>query len=184
VSWAFLFEDQPYFDGFRDLATNGIDKPVLNVFRMLGKMGGTRLAVESSGGLALEAVRDRGVGAQADVTALASRDASGVSVLAWNYHDDNLPARPSEVALTVSGLPRGRPLVTHYRVDRDHGNAYEAWQRMGSPQQPTEAQYRELETAGPLALLEQPRRVVADRGSLTLAFPLPRQGVSLVRIEW
>jgi len=184
VTWAFLFEDQPYFDGFRTLATNGIDKPVLNVFRMLGKMGGTRLAVESSGGLALEAVRDRGVGAQADVTALASRDARGVSVLAWNYHDDNLPARPSEVALTVSGLPRGRPLVTHYRVDRDHGNAYEAWQRMGSPPQPTEAQYRELEKAGQLALLEQPRRVVADRGSLTLAFPLPRQGVSLVRIEW
>ena len=24
--------------GFRDLATNGVDKPVLNVFRMLGMM--------------------------------------------------------------------------------------------------------------------------------------------------
>lgn len=36
VTWAFEFENQPYFDGFRDLATNGIDKPVLNVFRMLG----------------------------------------------------------------------------------------------------------------------------------------------------
>ncbi len=38
VTWAFEFEDQPYFAGFRDLATNGIDKPVLNVFRMLGMM--------------------------------------------------------------------------------------------------------------------------------------------------
>ena len=37
VTWAFLFEDQPYFDGFRDLATNGIAKPVLNTFRMLGR---------------------------------------------------------------------------------------------------------------------------------------------------
>jgi xylan 1,4-beta-xylosidase len=184
VTWAFLFEDQPYFDGFRTLATNGIDKPVLNVFRMLGKMGGTRLAVESSGGLTLEAVRDRGVRAQADVTALASRDAHGVSVLAWNYHDDNLPAPPSPVTLTVAGLPRDRPLVTHYRVDRDHGNAYEAWQRMGSPPQPTATEYKELEKAGQLALLEPPRRVAADRGSVTLAFPLPRQGVSLVRIEW
>jgi hypothetical protein len=26
VTWGFEFEDQPYFDGFRDLATNGIDK--------------------------------------------------------------------------------------------------------------------------------------------------------------
>ena len=40
VTWAFEFEDQPYFDGFRDLATNGIDKPVLSVFRMLGMMTG------------------------------------------------------------------------------------------------------------------------------------------------
>ena len=52
--WAFLFEDQPYFDGFRDLATNGIDKPVLNVFRMLGQMRGNRVQTESSAGLTLE----------------------------------------------------------------------------------------------------------------------------------
>src|SRR5258708_29043850 len=34
LTWAFEFEGQPYFDGFRTVATNGIDKPVLNVFRM------------------------------------------------------------------------------------------------------------------------------------------------------
>jgi xylan 1,4-beta-xylosidase len=28
VTWAFEFEDQPWFRGFRDLATNGVDKPV------------------------------------------------------------------------------------------------------------------------------------------------------------
>src|SRR5438874_13470292 len=33
VSWSFEFENQAWFDGFRDLATNGVDKPVLNVFR-------------------------------------------------------------------------------------------------------------------------------------------------------
>ena len=59
VTWAFEFEDQPYFDGFRDLATNGIDKPVLNVFRMFGRMGGDRLTVDSSGALPLDAIRDR-----------------------------------------------------------------------------------------------------------------------------
>src|SRR5947208_12953301 len=47
LTWAFEFEDQPYFAGFRSLATNGIDKPVLNVFRMFSKMDGQRLAVES-----------------------------------------------------------------------------------------------------------------------------------------
>ena len=39
-TWAFELEDQPYFTGFRVLATGGIDLPVLNVFRMLGLMGG------------------------------------------------------------------------------------------------------------------------------------------------
>src|SRR4029079_18362715 len=49
LTWAFTFEDQPYFAGFRQLATNGIDLPVLNVFRMFGRMSGKRIAAESSG---------------------------------------------------------------------------------------------------------------------------------------
>ena len=49
VTWAFEFEGQPYFAGFRVLSTNGIALPVLNVFRMFGMMGGHRLAVESTG---------------------------------------------------------------------------------------------------------------------------------------
>jgi len=35
LSWSFEFEDKDYFEGFRSLATNGIDKPVPNVFRRL-----------------------------------------------------------------------------------------------------------------------------------------------------
>ena len=103
VTWAFEFEDQPYFDGFRDLATNGIDKPVLNVFRMLGQMTGHRVKVESTGGLTLEDVRDRSVRDRADVSALATRDARSAAVLVWNYHDDDLPAPAAEVELTISG---------------------------------------------------------------------------------
>src|SRR5262249_5166988 len=49
LTWAFEFEGFPYFDGFRTLATNGIDKPVLNLFRMLGMMRGNRLQVISTG---------------------------------------------------------------------------------------------------------------------------------------
>ena len=97
VTWAFEFEDQPYFDGFRDLATNGINKPVLNVFRMLGLMGGERVAAESSSAAPLESIRDAGVRGSPDVNALASRQDRAISVLVWNYHDDDLPAAPAEV---------------------------------------------------------------------------------------
>ena len=57
LTWAFEFEDQPPFAGFRALASDGIDLPVLNVFRMFAKMSGQRLAVESSAGLDAETIR-------------------------------------------------------------------------------------------------------------------------------
>jgi xylan 1,4-beta-xylosidase len=184
VTWAFLFEDQPYFSGFRSLATNGLDKPVLNVFRMLGQMSGNRVAVTSDAGLTLEAVRDTSVRDAADVSALAARAPRSATVLVWNYHDDDLPGPDAEVHLSVAGLPAGRPLLTHYRVDGAHGNAYARWQAMGSPQSPTPAQYAELERAGQLERLEPDRSVDVVNGRVELSFPLPRQGVSLVKLSW
>jgi xylan 1,4-beta-xylosidase len=184
VTWAFEFEGQPYFDGFRDLATNGIDKPVLNVFRMFGRMGGHRLAVDSTGALPLAAVREIGVRLSPDVGALASRDDRAVSVLVWNYHDDDLPAPPAEIDLTIDGVGARRPTLTHDRIDATHSNAYEAWKRMGAPQVPTRAQYAALEQAGRLQPLEPPRRVDAAGGRVSVHFALPRQAVSLVRLTW
>jgi xylan 1,4-beta-xylosidase len=184
VTWAFEFEDQPYFDGFRDLATNGIDKPVLNVFRMLGQMGGERIAVESAGAMPLEAIRDNGVRGNPEVNAMASRQERTVSVLVWNYHDDDLPAAPSEVEVVVEGLPNARTLLHHYRVDAEHSNSYEAWKKLGSPQKPTLEQYQQLERSGQLQLLSSPEWLRTANGRVALKFSLPRQGVSLLRLTW
>ncbi len=184
VTWAFEFEDQPYFDGFRDLATNGIDKPVLNIFRMLGMMGRHRVLAESSGALPLATIRDAGVRSEPDVSAIASRTDRELSVLVWNYHDDDLPAPPADVELTLEGLPNGPALLTHYRVDADHSNSYEAWKKMGAPQNPSASQYAQLERAGHLELFSAPQHLRATAGRVTLRFNLPRQGVSLLRITW
>jgi len=184
VTWAFEFEGQRYFEGFRDLATNGIAKPVLNIFRMLGQMGGDRVRVASTGALSLEAVRDSGVRAYPDVAALASRSEREIAVLVWNYHDDDLPAPPAPVDLRIDGVPIGEPTITHYRIDAEHSNAYEVWKKLGSPQSPTASQYRELERAGQLQLLEPARRVPTASGRVVVTFALPRQGVSLVKLAW
>jgi xylan 1,4-beta-xylosidase len=184
VTWAFEFEGQPYFDGFRDLATNGIDKPVLNVFRMLGRMRGDRVAVDSAGALPLAVVRDTGVRAAPDIAALASRDRRAVSVLVWNYHDDDLAAAPAEIDLTIEGVRARRATLTDDRIDATHSNAYEAWKRMGAPQTPTRAQYAELEQAGRLQSLEPARQVDTAGGRVSVQFALPRQAVSLVRLTW
>src|SRR5262249_7398135 len=91
ITWAFEFEDARFFDGFRTLATQGIDKPVFNVFRMFSKMTGQRVAAESDGALPLDEMVRRGVRDQPDVSALASLDGTKLCVMVWHYHDDDLP---------------------------------------------------------------------------------------------
>ncbi|TPG66621.1 GH39 family glycosyl hydrolase [Hymenobacter nivis] len=184
VSWAFEFENQPWFAGFRDLATHGVDKPVLNVFRMLGLMSGPRVAVANPGALTVADIRAQAQSQRPDVGALATADAHSASVLVWNYHNDDLPAPPAEIALTLRSLPATRALVQHYRVDAAHGNAYAAWQALGSPQQVSGPQQAALEQAGQLPLLAAPAWVSTQNGQAVVHFALPRQGVSLLRLRW
>ena len=140
LTWAFEFEDQPYFIGFRTLATNGIDKPVLNAFRMIGLMPGDRIRVESSGALSLDAVLRSGVREKADINAIASRHNRQISVLVWNYHDDDVAAPEASVETTVTGIPVDirRVLAHHYRVDSTRSNSFAAWKEMGSPEHPSD----------------------------------------------
>ena len=184
VTWAFEFEGQPYFDGFRDLATNGIGKPVLNVFRMLGMLTGDRLAVENPAARSLDSMLAGGVKDQSDIHAIASADTRAVAVLISNYHDSGGPGPPATIRLTIAGLPSGRLLLEHYRVDREFSNSYEAWKKMGSPQPPSASQYAQLEKASQLELLESPRWITAHDGRAELEFSLPRHAVSLVRLAW
>jgi len=186
VTWSFEFEDQPYFAGFRELASNGLDKPVLNAFRMFGMLGGERVQVASSGALATEDVVANGVRARADINAIATKTDRGIQILIWNYHDDDVPAPASPIDLTIEGLPPDakRALSEHFRIDAQHSNAFTAWKNMGSPQSPSPVQYEQLQYAGQLQLLSSPAWISLDHGAAHLQFALPRQGLSLIRIAW
>ena len=186
LTWAFEFEGQPYFDGFRTLATNGVDKPILNLFRMAGLMPGDRVEAASSGAVPLDAMLAKGVRDNADVDVLATRDDRGVSILVWNYHDDDISGPDAAVSLSIDGLPSGVQRVSekHFRIDTTHSNAYSAWRAMGSPQTPTPEQQQKLEEAGQLQLLESPSWLWSQSGSVSIRFNLPRQGISLIRLEW
>ena len=153
VTWAFEFEDQPYFEGFRTLATNGVDKPVLNAFRMFGLLGNERVSATSSGALRSEDVVRDGVRGQPDIGVIATRKEHEVEILIWNYHDDDLPAAATPIDLMVSGLPAkaSRGLLEHFRIDSSHSNAFTAWKEMGSPQSPTESSIRTIATRRPVA---------------------------------
>jgi xylan 1,4-beta-xylosidase len=186
LTWAFEFENQPLFAGFRELASGGLDKPVMNVFRMFAKMGGRRLTVNSDAATSLEAILRNGVRDRPDVAAFASLDANRLCVMAWHYHDDLVPGPAADVQLALTGLPieTGRPTLRHFRVDDDHSNAFTAWQRMGSPPRPTLEQYRDLDRAGQLAALHEPRTLEVEARRVNLRFSLPRQAISLVVLEW
>ena len=185
LTWAFEFEDQPFFAGFRALASNGIDLPVLNVFRMFSRMSGERIAVESDGEIPLNAILRRGVRERPDVAGFASRDGQKLCVLLWHYHDDDIPGPDAEIALTFSGMPTNIKIrAQQFRIDHDHSNAYTAWQEMGSPQTPTPEQYSTLEKAGQLAEMAAPELSANAAGVRTAKLKLPRQAVALLVLQW
>ncbi|KAL2863382.1 glycoside hydrolase [Aspergillus lucknowensis] len=200
LTWAFEYEQNAilpnetgYFDGYRVLSTQGIDKPVLNFHRMWGMLSGDRIKAESSGQVPLDVVLSDGVrGDQADVGALATfdNDAQALYVFVWHYHDNNLDFPDAKVSVEVEGLPatfsnkHGKVTATHYRVDDNHSNSYAKWLSMGSPQDPTPEQYHELVRAGKLATLGAPKSVhVSKKGTVSLDFPLPIRALSLLVLE-
>ncbi len=187
LTWAFEFEDQPYFAGFRALATGGINLPVLNVFRMYGKMNGERVVANSSGAVALEAIVKDGVRGTPDVAALASVEPKRMAVMVWHYHDDDVAGADAAVQLELKSIPlsNGEARMTHYRIDDQHSNAYAEWKRMNSPIAPNRRQYNQLQAASELAKVKDAAATVAVKdGAAKIEFRLPRQGVSLVVLEW
>jgi xylan 1,4-beta-xylosidase len=187
LTWAFEFEDQPYFAGQRVMATNGITLPVFNVFRMFSRMAPDRVAVASSGAVGLDEILRHGVRGKPDVAALASRSAKKLTALVWHYHDDDVGGPDAAVELVFKGLPEAVRHVrcTQFRIDQTHSNAFAEWQRMGAPAVPTQAQYDRLKAAGALAADGRvPGELSVDAGLAKLRFSLPRQAVTLIVLEW
>jgi xylan 1,4-beta-xylosidase len=184
VTWAFTFENQPYFAGFRELATNGVDKAELNVFRMMAMLDGDWLRTESSGALPEEQIVTHSVTDAPDVDAIATRRMDEVDILLWNYHDADVAADPAKVEIKVRGLPGSKVTEEVFLMDAAHSNAYAVWRRMGSPERPSAAQQQELVHAGKLERVTAPHAIAARDGLATLQMLLARQGVALVRLRW
>lgn len=184
VTWAFEFENKPWFASYRDLATNGVNKPVLNIYRMYGLMGGKRINV-SGGKNDLKTMIDTGVkGSNADINALATKDKNSMAIMVWNYHDNDLAALASNIELEIIGLPKGKVLVHEYRIDKENSNSFQAWKKMGSPLNPTLEQITQLEKASQLMLFTSPEWITTSNNKTIRRIELPSQGVSLLNFSW
>lgn len=194
VTWAFEFEDQAAFAGFRELATNGIDKPVLNVFRLFGMLGGAEpdqtvwLKSESTGALSLADIVENSVTGLPDVNAVATRVQTAdhgtiVNIFVWNYHDADVSVPAAPLHLNVDGLRGQSVFASEFRVDPTHSNAYRAWQQMGSPAHPSPEQAEQLQKTGQLEQAAPEHKLLVEHGEVAINLDLPRQGVMLIRLR-
>ena len=161
--WSFsdVFEEQgvvkqPFYGGYGLVAAGGIHKPAFNVFKILHLLGNERLDVNSD-------------------SALVTRRADGRLVVAvWNYAGPTPSSKT--VQLRFASVKARRANI--YRVDRDHGDAHPAYERLGSPRYPTQAQLREIRQATELGTPEQ-REI--KQGELSLE--IPANGLAVVEIK-
>jgi len=163
--WSFsdVFEEQgvvktPFYGGYGLVAVGGVPKPAFNAFKLLHNLGEQRIELNSD-------------------SALLTRRTDGSLVLAvWNYAPPEQAGSPRTVTLRLKGTNTKRALVS--RLDHDHGDFHSAYEKMGSPRYPTQAQIQELRRA---TELPAPETRVIENGELT--FTLPGQGLALIELK-
>jgi xylan 1,4-beta-xylosidase len=173
--WSFsdVFEEQgvvktPLYGGFGLIAAHNLPKPGFNAFKVLHKLGDERIPVSSD-------------------QVLATRGKDGSLVVAvWNYAPSGLTqdadkadkAKSAPVTLTLKLKNSKAQTAQVSRVDREHGDLRPAYEKMGSPRNPTQAQIKALREA---AALPAPESVSLKDGTLTIT--LPPQGLAVVEVK-
>jgi xylan 1,4-beta-xylosidase len=188
TSWSFYFEGERYFEGTRSFATaGGIEKPLLNAYRVLSHLGPDRVAATSdSAWQAEELDHTDGSSMPEEVDVLASRSEDGrLAILVWRHTDDQYRTADSEtpVSLTVRNLATSGYRLQHFRIDAEHSNSYTQWTALGSPQDPSPEELAKIKDRQGLEELEPARTVEADSGSVSLEVSLGLPAASLLILE-
>jgi xylan 1,4-beta-xylosidase len=159
---------------------------VLNAYRMLSRLGDTRLTVQSSHAWSLDRLDDGEAAMPEEIDALASAGRDGIQVLVWRHADDQYAAdaRDTEVVLGLERLPfGGHVAVSHWRIDAAHSNSHAAWRARGAPQDPSAADLDAIQSRQRLERCEPDRTESVRDGALTLRVGLPLPSVSLIEIR-
>jgi xylan 1,4-beta-xylosidase len=164
--WTFsdVFEEQgvvkqPFYGGFGLIAAGGIPKPSFSVFKVLHQLGHERITLNSD-------------------SALATRGADGLLIVAvWNLIPPDQTGSAKTVVMQFKNLG-GTRHASISRVDRDHGDPRPAYEKMGSPIYPTQAQLQKLRDS---ALSNPPEMQELKDGELSLT--LPANGLAVVGIR-
>ena len=186
LAWAFMFEGERCFEGTRTFSTQGIDKAVFNVFKMYAKLGSRRVELASTRDINPEEFNDYwGIGHGAEIDGWATLTGTkSVQALLYCHEDSWDSGDVYEISFEASNLPfEGPCAVTHYRIDKDHSNAYAHWVRQGKPDYPKGCQYDAIKSFDGLELLCPAQEVAQIDGKVSLSFEMPVKSVSLIIIE-
>ena len=186
LAWAFMFEGERCFEGTRSFSTQGIDKPVFNLFRLLSKLGRQRVALTSTRDLDPLAFADlNGAAEGPEIDGWATCDgADAMQVLLYCHHDDWDRKETFDIDLCLDNLPMtGKVRVTHTRIDAQHSNACAEWERQGRPDWPNEGQRAAMLARSALEFCEAPETLLVREGRVEKRFTLPTHGISLLEIR-
>lgn len=166
--WTFtdIFEEKGggeeiFHGGFGMINFQGIVKPSFHAYRMLHQLGDERLSYDEQ-------------------VFVSRHSGSGkVTAIAFNYPEEFIETVPAsrnagsymnassrDINLKLTGLKPGTTFLLE-TLDKDHGNAYDAWQAMGKPHSPTRQQTAYLKAKGWDTLKESV--TVAPDGTLTIS---------------
>lgn len=188
LAWAFMFEGERCFEGTRSFSTQGINKAVFNLFRLLAKLGHQRIRLTSSRDNDPLTYRDlNGTDEGPEIDGWAACDgADTLQILLYCHHDDWDCNESFTIDLAVENLPliSGTAEVRHTRIDADHSNAYAEWVRQGKPDWPNEGQREAILSRSGLEYAEAPKRVEISNGRIRQQFRLPVHGISLLEYRF
>ncbi len=147
--WTFtdIFEEKGggeeiFHGGFGMINFQGIVKPSFHAYRMLNQLGDVEIYNEDP------------------LVVTRCSESGRVSAIAYNYPEEYEQTVPSmrncgnymqasskELNVTLKGLKPNQAFVIE-TLDKNHGNAFDAWQQMGSPHSPTREQTATLREKG------------------------------------
>lgn len=149
-------------NGYGMMAVAGIPKPQFSTYKLLHRLGDTRLT--ASDGPVLASRRKDGSAAIAIWNMVEVKQASGIPGAVGERAFIGA-AKVSKVRVTLKGARRGQTVLVTY-VDQDRGSPFPEWRRLGSPVYPTMAQIDTIRRAAELGAPEKHK--LDSSGALTL----------------
>jgi xylan 1,4-beta-xylosidase len=165
-NYGLMLKGDPRYPDSYDVA-----KPAFNAYRLFHMMGETRVA--TSGGRTGDGV---------NAVATRAADGKALQLLVYNHVDGGQadPLTSSLVSVQFNSIPfaSGKIRVRHYVVDHMHSNAFDAFEQMGRPPQPTQSEWAALRRASELCYYET--TISPKEGAWSVTFPQNVYSVGLL----